>query len=177
MYRQRDVQEAYHDFLLKNKDTECIFCNAPEFQVVEDLEYFQVLKNTFPYYVWDFREVVDHLLLVPKRHVVTMLDLSDEEKKEYIEVMSQYEGAGYNLYTRTRGSKARSVNHIHTHLIKCSDREFVTMKYQKDPYLSEATFEDWGWKRDFPYQKQSWGWHWRLICLCHIRGGRDSRQH
>lgn len=60
--------------------------------------------------------VIDHLMIIPKRHIGKLADFSDEAKLEYIALLEGYEAKGYNIYTRSPLSTTRSVYHYHTPL-------------------------------------------------------------
>lgn len=82
-----------------------------------------VTANQYPYDFWEQLAVSEHLLLVPIRHITTMADLTEKERKEYTDIVCSYEASGYDVYTRAPTSQIRSVMHIHTHLIKTSGRQ------------------------------------------------------
>lgn len=95
----------------------------------------RVFPNKFPYEYWDNRGVVEHLLLVPKRHVESLSELSNEEKIEAMNIMAQYEAAGYSVYWRSKTNTARSVPHQHTHLIKVDNVSPHLAVFSQKPYF------------------------------------------
>lgn len=119
--RSRKHKRLYKKYLRSLKPTdECIFCalNMGDTQYISETTHFKVVRNRFPYDLWDTQPVIDHLMLVPKQHTDTLKNLTAEESKEYIEQISEFESLGFNIYARTPGSIMKSVTHQHTHLIK-----------------------------------------------------------
>lgn len=103
----------------------CPFCDVDDPQlnpnarnVVGETPTMSIIGNMFPYDYWEHSDVEDHLMIIPKRHVLTMADLTTQERKELMDLTCDYESRGYNIYTRAPKSNVRSVSHIHTHLIK-----------------------------------------------------------
>jgi diadenosine tetraphosphate (Ap4A) HIT family hydrolase len=105
-------------------NVECVFCalDAADPQYVSETVHFKVIRNRFPYVLWDAQRVVDHLMLVPRQHTDTLKTLSPKESKEYVELISDFENKGYNIYARSPRSSLKSVLHQHTHLIKVEPR-------------------------------------------------------
>lgn len=103
----------------------CQFCaiTPGDEQFVSQTEHFKVIRNRFPYAVWDTRPVIEHLMIIPKQHIETLADLTAPESKEFVDQISAYEAAEYNIYARAPRSQMRSVKHQHTHLIKISNTE------------------------------------------------------
>jgi diadenosine tetraphosphate (Ap4A) HIT family hydrolase len=85
--------------------------------------------------MFEGRRVVDHLMVIPKRHVETVAEFSDQEKIDQMTVIGEYEAKGYNVYARGVGSVTRSVRHQHTHLIKLIDKRSKAVIYLKKPYV------------------------------------------
>lgn len=115
MQRSPEVQAAYDDFIQGADDT-CGFCHVGQ-QLVRAYEAQLVIKNLFPYSIWDHGPVKDHLMIIPKRHLLSLSEQTEEEKIEYVNIISEYETKGYSIYARAPQNTARSVAHIHTHLI------------------------------------------------------------
>lgn len=101
-------------------DSECPFCLIKKLdaQYVEETKNLKVIRNHFPYSIWDGQGVVDHLMIVPKRHTDKLGSLSLEAAGEYISLVDKYELDGYNVYARAPGSNVKSIVHHHTHLIR-----------------------------------------------------------
>lgn len=140
MNRDIKIELKYRKWKQKVKASHCIFCDPPRYKIVQELKRFYILKNDFPYAIWDYRKVIDHVMMVPKKHVNKISKLSADSKEEYINTLSEFEENGYNLYTRTDSNKSKSVEHFHTHLIKTGGQPFASMVYQREPYISRPKF-------------------------------------
>ena len=81
-----------------------------------------VIRNRFPYTLWDGSPVVDHLMIVPKRHIEAAGNFTYEEQQEWSSYALQYEADNYSVYARSAGNGAKSIVHQHTHLIKVGAR-------------------------------------------------------
>lgn len=90
--------------------------------------------NRVFYDIWEYRDVEDHLLLIPNRHVRSLNDLNKQEQAEIIQLIGEYEDKGYNVYARAKDSTMRSVGHQHTHLIKTKHRIARFSLFIKKPY-------------------------------------------
>ena len=132
MFRYRKAEKQYKN----RKDNVCPFCQPlPEYLVAETPHCF-VVKSMFPYELWEFRDVTEHLLVVPKRHVRSFADLSQEERHELMDLIATYESENYNIYARSSFSVQRSIPlHQHTHLIKTGDKHARAAFYAKKPYI------------------------------------------
>ncbi|QPJ60866.1 MAG: histidine triad nucleotide-binding protein [Candidatus Nitronauta litoralis] len=103
--------------------TDCIFCKIdkgeiPSKKVFEDEGLF-VIKDVNP-------QAPTHLLIIPKRHIPTLLDLEEQDR----EVMSQvpelagklarengFDKSGFRLVVNCGAGAGQSVFHIHFHLL------------------------------------------------------------
>ena len=94
-----------------------------------------MVENKFPYDIWEYRTVIDHLLIVPKMHAAGIAELSEGTRLSILSYISRYEDNGYDVYARSVGSNMRSVtNHQHTHLIKTAGKPATMSVYVKKPY-------------------------------------------
>ena len=120
----------------KQKRT-CHFCafQSSEEQVISDHKYFWIVKNIFPYDLWDQCGVLDHLMIVPKRHTDTLSHLKKPEQIEYMELVGNYESRGYSVYSRAPGNTRNSVFHLHTHLIKLDNKPKNLVFFNKRPNI------------------------------------------
>lgn len=121
----------------KQSTTGCPFCNIDELKTREHKEtkYMFIVPNLTFYDLWEVRDVEDHLLVIPKRHVKTLQDLTKEERIDMMNIMAEYEAKNYNIYARGIDSTKRSVEHQHTHLIKTSPHEHRGSLYIRKPYV------------------------------------------
>jgi ATP adenylyltransferase len=102
---------------------ECSFCaiGHPDNTlnvIVEQNDDFWVIKNAFPYKFFDSITVTDHLLVVPKKHIESLAQLTKRERQKLIELLARYESLGYSIMARSPDNQAKSMPHQHTHLIK-----------------------------------------------------------
>jgi diadenosine tetraphosphate (Ap4A) HIT family hydrolase len=133
--RSRKLHQAYLKHRKTHPSKECVFCNPDPVQVVEDSSRVYVIRNIFPYDLWDFKQVHDHLMIVPKHHVDAIGNLTKAEQADFMEMLSKYEAKGYNYYGRASNNPIKSITHQHTHLIKTDgpNRKFAV--YLKKPYV------------------------------------------
>lgn len=118
--RHRKNHKIYEKYTQEIRGTNCQFCdfNAQDSQVLSELKSFWIVKNIFPYDIWDTSQVSDHLMVVPKRHVDSISHFDNSEKQEYVTALAEYEKQGYSIYARAPTNVIKSVVHQHTHLIK-----------------------------------------------------------
>jgi diadenosine tetraphosphate (Ap4A) HIT family hydrolase len=117
--RNRAHQRAYNTYR-KYKTPGCQFC---EFtidldHVLEEHKLFWIVRNLFPYHIWDGSRTGEHLMIVPKRHVDSIAHFTDEERVAYMGLLARYESTGYSIYLRASQSGRKTVAHQHTHLIQ-----------------------------------------------------------
>jgi len=135
--RSRKQQKAYDRY--RGPLTDCQFCElSPAIDHVKsERELFWVIANLFPYHVWDGSKALDHLLLIPKRHVDSVAHFTHEEKLEYVEILGEYEQLGYSNYARAPHNKRKSVTHQHTHLIEVG-KTINSQLYLRKPFINLA---------------------------------------
>jgi len=136
MHHFRSTRKKYEAQITTNNKKMCPFCD-PETRskTIRDFENFYIVKNIVKYDLWELHNVVEHLLLVPKRHAENMCALSDKERLEMITIIAKYESDGYNIYARGVKSERRSVLHQHTHLIKTQGRQAYISLFSRKPYF------------------------------------------
>ena len=133
MYRKRSTTKTY-DKILDKRDN-CPFCVPEPALIVAETPEALVMQNKFPYDAWDNQAVLDHLLIVPRRHVAALDELPAEEQIALIKLYSEYERRGYDLYARAVGNVQRSVgSHQHTHLIRTNGKKNKFFFYLAKPY-------------------------------------------
>lgn len=132
MYRYRKHYKQYEP----NPTVDpCPFCTLTNREILDETETALVIRSEFPYDLWEFREVTDHLLLIPKRHIAKLSQLTGKEKAEVINLMGKYEQLGYNVYGRSEKSVSKSIpDHQHTHLIATTDKKARLGIYLRKPY-------------------------------------------
>ncbi len=133
-----EVKKYRHEIKTKHRqNSNCTFCNFDngDVLVIKELPNFYLVKNKFPYSIWDQKPVEDHLMIVPKRHTDSIAKFNQTEKIEFLDKLSEYEGQGYNVYARSPGDVTKSIIHQHTHLIRAKPKEIKYLFYLKKPYF------------------------------------------
>lgn len=135
--RSRQEELTYKRYLANIDRSICPFCAVlrSDDQFVEATKSFNVIKNNFPYSIWDGQTVVDHLMVTPKQHTDNLGSMKQGEKAEYVDIIIKYEKRGYNTYSRAPSSVIKSIVHQHTHLIKTDGptKRFIFLIRQ--PYI------------------------------------------
>lgn len=103
-------------------------------KIIEETKNFAVIPNRTKYDYWEMHSVVEHYMVVPKRHAESLDELTAAEQAELMRILAKYEKAGFSLYARGVGFIRRSVKHQHTHLIKASNKEPKFTLFIKKPY-------------------------------------------
>ncbi len=133
MFHYRKNLKTYRSY---PKPAVCSFCEADlAGSKVLETEHAYVVPNRTFYDLWELRSVTDHLLVVPKRHVGSLKQLTKKERTNVMDILCDYEARNYNVYARAVNSKQRSVEHQHTHLIKTHDKQARGTITIKKPYL------------------------------------------
>lgn len=136
MYRTRKTVLKYAAYLRTRSKTVCDFCDRARLDIIKEFKNTLIIRNRFPYSHWDMFNVVDHIMLIPKRHLVSLTELNEAEKLEYIRVLGEYEDQGYSIYARSFDSGMRTVGHQHTHLIKTDGASgHKWLMYLRKPYF------------------------------------------
>ena len=139
--RSRKEEITYRKYRANNKTNstapECTFCalKKGDYQVIKVTKHSKVVRNIFAYSIWDGQKVVDHLMIIPKRHTDTLSDLNDQEALDNFKLTSTYESKGYNLYSRAPQSNTKTILHQHTHLIKTHGVIGKFLFLLKKPYV------------------------------------------
>lgn len=123
----------------KNKDAslDCTYCqNITPDQLVRETEYCVLFRNRLPYDLWEYHPVVSHLLIIPKRHVHSLGELTDAERLDLFALCAEHETQGYSIYARATDNPRRSVKHQHTHLIKIAPEVVRGGMYLKKPFIN-----------------------------------------
>jgi diadenosine tetraphosphate (Ap4A) HIT family hydrolase len=136
MHHFRTTRKKYEAQITANSKKMCPFCD-PETRskTVRDFKDFYIVKNIVEYDVWELHNVVEHLLLVPKKHAENLNVLSDSERLEFMNIIAEYESDGYNIYARGVKSERRSIVHQHTHLIKTRGKQAYLSLFSRKPYF------------------------------------------
>ena len=138
MYRTRKTTKAY-DHERKHsphhKTDGCAFCAPEAIKILKTGKTMRLVRNKFPYEYWEHINVVDHLMVVPIRHVESISDFTAEEKIEAMDLFGTYEAMGYNVYGRAKENIIKTIPHQHTHLIKISGTRAKLALFVSKPYI------------------------------------------
>lgn len=136
LVRKRKNEKKYKQYT-KQRRNDCDFCDftSGSSQVVKEYKDFWIVTNMFAYDIWDGLDVVDHLMVIPKRHVDSLGHFSPAESKEFLTLLSQYEAEGYSVYARSAQNISKSVTHQHTHLIKLGTKKARALVYVHKPHV------------------------------------------
>jgi diadenosine tetraphosphate (Ap4A) HIT family hydrolase len=114
----------------------CTFCNEDNLpRVTGENKTMFIMPNRVSYDMFEGRRVIDHLMVIPKRHAETVAEFSDQEKIDQMTIIGEYEARGYNTYARGVATISRSVKHQHTHLIKLVDKKSKAVVFLSKPYV------------------------------------------
>ena len=139
LHRSRKDELSYRHYLKSHVQPKgiCVFCElkGDDHQIIREFPQFYVIKNIFPYSVWDSSIVRDHLMIVPKRHIESTSKFSDKETLEHHKITAIYEKNGYDLYSRGVSSTMKSVQHQHTHIIKTTGEQIRGLVFMDKPFF------------------------------------------
>jgi diadenosine tetraphosphate (Ap4A) HIT family hydrolase len=101
-----------------NNPSECPFCNLPLSRILFAREQSLVFRDAFPI-------TLGHTLVIPKRHVKSIFELTIEELAELFqavreakdELISELKPDGFNIGINDGVSAGQTVMHLHVHLI------------------------------------------------------------
>lgn len=112
--------QKYLDVFLYNLEHNlCPFCTMPQKFFLEDWKFFFVTCARAPY-------SQDHLLIIPKRHVILFNDLLWKEIQELVKLVRKWDAILHKKHTdvalllrdwNVGGLGWKSVDHMHFHLI------------------------------------------------------------
>ena len=120
----------------RQRSAGCPFCDqATIAEDVHETNLVYVVPNLTQYDLWELHDVTDHLLVIPKRHVKSLSELTDAERLAIMNIIARYEAQGYNVYARGVNFVKKSVEHQHTHLIKVSNKKPRMSFFLQKPYL------------------------------------------
>ncbi|MFZ2560119.1 MAG: hypothetical protein WAW91_00595 [Candidatus Nanoperiomorbaceae bacterium] len=137
-FRSRRTNNAYKTSRhARRHDAGCAFCDPNCLQpLIEATELFWVIENAYPYAIFDEQGIADHLLIVPKRHVLGISEFTSAESREFMQLVSKYDRLGYSLYARANNSKSKSVSHQHAHLMKLDGKTVKLNVTVRKPYIN-----------------------------------------
>lgn len=128
-------RKTIHKYKSHQRTAGCPFCSPDTLAAaVYENEFIYIVPNLTQYDLWELHDVVDHLLIIPKRHVEALGELTSKERLAVMDQAADYEARGYNIYARGVGFVKRSVKHQHTHLIKAANKKPRLAIFFQNPY-------------------------------------------
>ena len=101
---------------MNEKNTKCLFCGEQKIILENALAY--VTRDSYPI-------TPGHTLIIPRRHVPSMFDLTMEERMAMLELLDGakrnidelYRPDGYNIGINDGIAAGQSILHLHIHLM------------------------------------------------------------
>jgi diadenosine tetraphosphate (Ap4A) HIT family hydrolase len=137
MHHYRKTIKTYAAHNAKDKvSSGCTFCKeVGQARVIYENDTMFIIPNRVAYDMFEGRRVLEHLMVIPKRHVETLAEFTDREKIDQMTIAGEYEAEGFNVYSRGVGSVSRSVHHQHTHLIKLVNKKSRLIIFSAKPHI------------------------------------------
>lgn len=96
----------------------CLFCEVPASEIIVDHDLCVARWDKFPV-------SPGHLLVIPKRHFVSVFDATADEFRAFREVLgearqvieNEHQPDGYNIGVNDGPAAGQSVFHVHIHVI------------------------------------------------------------
>jgi len=96
----------------------CPFCHINDNQIIFQDDFVMSIRDGYPL-------SVGHTLIIPKRHIASLFDATDEEQMALlhalrtlkIDLTQQYAPDGYNIGINDGLAAGQTVMHLHIHLI------------------------------------------------------------
>jgi diadenosine tetraphosphate (Ap4A) HIT family hydrolase len=105
------------------KKTVCTFCDEKNLEkAIRQTDTVYVIPNRVKYDMFEGRRVLDHLLVVPKKHRESVSSFTAQEQQDIMGIIGDYEAQGYHFFGRGKQTITRSVTHQHTHLVKVENK-------------------------------------------------------
>jgi len=96
----------------------CVFCTLPPERAVLATPLAVAIRDGFPV-------SPGHTLIVPRRHVASFFEITDDERAELMSLLDraregldrEFRPAGYNIGINDGAAAGQTVPHLHIHLI------------------------------------------------------------
>lgn len=130
------------------EDIDCIFCaqadadeRVTKLEVFED-DFLMVVLNIFPYNT-------GHLMVVPKKHVNSIVDLTDEERNRLFAMVQRVEKlqrevvepAGINVGINIGKEAGESIPHLHVQLVPIYEKDRGFMETSLDTKVMKESLK------------------------------------
>ncbi len=101
----------------KNSKT-CVFCKPKDSDIILNSSKCFIQANKYPY-------AGGHLMIIPKRHINTIIDLTSKEREEMFNLIDlavyalklYMKPEGYNIGCSVGKVAGESINHLHFHVL------------------------------------------------------------
>jgi len=98
--------------------TTCPFCSLPESRIVQSNGIGWVIRDAYPI-------SPGHTLIIPKRHVGSFFDLTDDERSALLSLVAtaktqidaEHRPSAFNIGINDGASAGQTVPHLHIHMI------------------------------------------------------------
>ncbi len=96
----------------------CLFCHPKDDEILEETSHALLIQDSFP-------ASPGHCLIVPKRHIATYFEATEEENRDFYLLMNrakdriekEFQPDGYNIGSNNGLAAGQSVFHLHIHII------------------------------------------------------------
>jgi len=96
----------------------CLFCNNKEDEIIKETEHALLVRDTYPV-------SPGHCLIVPRRHIVTYFEATEEENRDFLMLMKyakksidkEHQPDAYNIGCNNGEVAGQSIFHLHIHII------------------------------------------------------------
>lgn len=117
--RTKEIEDKYQKFLKTISEDYCPFCkNLDKESIVLKFSNWIVVKNSFPYNIFEDEKVLDHLLFTPIRHVSCMEDLTWLEQNDFWHISEKLPNFIEYVLIRNKIKDQSVKGHLHFHLLK-----------------------------------------------------------
>ena len=96
---------------------ECIFCTLPPNRIVIDLPLVVTIRDAYPV-------SRGHTLVLPKRHIQSFFDLSEQEREQMFQALTEsrmqlleLQPDGFNIGINDGPAAGQTILHLHLHII------------------------------------------------------------
>ena len=104
--------------MVKSTTKPCLFCDMPEARIILRDELAYVVRDSFPV-------TPGHTLIIPKRHVATLFETTNEERIAMLKLMDQAKRMldaelhpdAYNIGINDGAAAGQTIPHLHWHLM------------------------------------------------------------
>jgi|SRR3989344_6686407 len=113
------------------KKEECIFCKMARKEISAD---FVAETNNLIAVLDKYPKTPGHILIIPKKHYVTFLDIPNKLSEEVFqlikkigsEILEKKKGDGFNIHMNNLPPAGQVVMHAHIHIIPRKEGDNIT---------------------------------------------------